>query len=311
MKITLKKLLLLLFVCTISARSYSQYYFYNEDFYDNPLLFEVGASVGLMNSLTDIGGHKGLGQRYLKDLNVNTSQFSGSIYAAALYKNQIGFRVEYTRGKITGADSLLKKDLGTPSDPRYDRNLSFRSPISEITAILELYPTYIFRRFDAESSPPKASPYLMIGIGYFHFNPQTKYKGQWVDIQPLRLEGQGFTQYPDRAQFSLSQTNIPMGLGVKYELNPKFNLRAEFLFRKLHTDYLDGVSNTYIDPVYFKDYLSGVQLEQALALSYRGGEIGKDHDHNAGAPRGNPNNNDSYFTLNFKAGLILGRTRIK
>ena len=311
MKRIIRPLLLLLFICILATRSQAQYYFYNEDYYDNPILFEIGASVGAMNALTDVGGHSGLGQKYLKDLNTGKSQLNASVYVGAIYQNKVGLRLEFTSGQVTGADSVLKKDIGSPSDPRYDRNSSFRTPITEFTAIVEIYPTYIFRKYDVETSPPKLAPYFMIGIGYFHFNPQAYYKGQWVNLQPLRTEGEGFKEYPDRPIYSLSQTNIPLGLGVKYEINARLNLRAEFLFRKLHTDYLDDVSKSYIDPTLFQNYLSGTQLQQALALSYRGGEIGKDHDHNPGAPRGNPKNNDSYFTFNIKAGLILGRARIR
>ncbi|GAC1380573.1 MAG: hypothetical protein NVSMB45_04020 [Ginsengibacter sp.] len=308
-------LITIFFISAFSSQTKAQYYFYNEDYYDNPVLFEVGASVGAMNALTSLGGHKGLGQRFLKDLNTGQTHLSGSVYFGALYKNQFGIRIEGTSGMVSGADSVLKKDAGTQSDPRYDRNLSFRSNISEISAIIEFYPTYIFRKYDVETSPPKAAPYLMIGLGYFHFNPQTLYKGQWVDLQPLSTEGQGFAEYPDRPVYSLSQTNIPLGIGVKYEVNARLNLRAEFLYRKLHTDYLDDVSTRYIDNSLYQKYFGNdpVKLERALALNYRGGEIGKDHDHQPGAPRGNTvrKNTDAYFTLNFKAGFILGRTRIK
>jgi hypothetical protein len=38
-----------------------------------------------MNSLTDIGGRKGNGKGGAKDLNVNSTTFSGGIYFSGLY----------------------------------------------------------------------------------------------------------------------------------------------------------------------------------------------------------------------------------
>ncbi len=40
----------------ISNQVHAQYYFFDEDYYDNDVLFEVGASINAMNSLTDLAG---------------------------------------------------------------------------------------------------------------------------------------------------------------------------------------------------------------------------------------------------------------
>ena len=39
-----------------TKKAEAQYYFYDENTYDNPVTFEFGASLGFMNSLTDLGG---------------------------------------------------------------------------------------------------------------------------------------------------------------------------------------------------------------------------------------------------------------
>ncbi len=126
------------------------------------------------------------------------------------------------------------------------------------------------------------------------------------------MEGQGFSEYPDRPNYKLTQLNFPLGAGVKYEVNGNLNLRAEFIYRFLKTDYLDDCSKTYIDPSLFAKYIKDpLMLNEALALNYRGYEIGKNHDHNVGAPRGRSNNNDAYFTLNIKAGFVFGRRKAR
>ena len=59
----------------------------------------------------------------------------------------------------------------------------------------------------------------------------------------------------------LNQLNIPLELGVKYELNSQFNVRAEFIYRKLNTDYLDDVSTEYIDPTIYANYFPKIRSD--------------------------------------------------
>ena len=49
----------------------------------------------------------------------------------AMYKDAIGVRLEGTFGQVTGFDSILK-NVGPSTFGRYERNLSFKSRISEL-----------------------------------------------------------------------------------------------------------------------------------------------------------------------------------
>ncbi len=306
----LKACIIFLFVVCISKQSQAQYYFYNNDYYNNDWLYEAGASVGAMNSLTDLGGRKGIGKRGVKDFTIKNTNLCGSVYMGIIYRNEIALRLEGTFGKVRGFDSILAKVAST-TNGRYERNLSFQSSITEISLIAEFHPIWIFGNFNQDHFPPDFSPYLLIGFGYFHFNPQAKLGNTWVPLQPLHTEGEGFAEYPDRKEYSLNQTNIPVGLGVKYELSAYLNVRAEFILRILQTDYLDDVHSRYIDPAVFPNYLSGTKLTQALILNnrYRGGLAPLDNTAHPGGIRGNPKNNDSYMSLNLKIGLVLGREK--
>ena len=106
----MKRIISLLSLCILltaySNNASAQYYFYNDDYYDSPILFEVGASLGAMNSLTDIGGNKGIGKRFVKDLNMGTTSFCGGIFVSAIYKNAVALRLEGTFGKISGNDNV-------------------------------------------------------------------------------------------------------------------------------------------------------------------------------------------------------------
>ncbi len=303
-------LITLVFSVTVQ-KSQAQYYFYDNNYYDNPLLFEIGGSVGVMNSLTDVGGRKGVGKKFVKDLVLKNSQLAGSVYAAATYKSAIALRLEYTFGQIKGYDSILKS-VKTSTYGRYERNLSFRSNISEIALTAEIHPLFLFINWeDRNQDPPRLSPYLVGGIGYFSFNPQARLGNKWVDLQPLSTEGQGFKEYPSRKPYELKQVNFPVGLGFRYELSSLLSLRAEFMYRILTTDYLDDVSRWYIDPTLYANYFSGNKLTNALLLNDRKYELNPGSVTYPGDQRGDPSDNDAYMTFNIKLGLTLGRERIK
>lgn len=140
-----------------------------------------------------------------------------------------------------------------------------------------------------------------MGIGWFSFNPQANLNGVWIDLQPLHTEGQGFKEFPDRKPYKLSQANLLFGAAMKFELSPNINLRVEWIHRYLFTDYLDDASTKYINPDLFSKYLTPSLAAQALQLHKR--------TNFKTSIRGDPKNTDSYFTVNFKLGLTLGRTR--
>jgi len=248
-------------------------------------------------------------------MNLGNTQVNASIYLMATYKEAVALRLEGTFGNIKSYDSILINEK-TTTNGRYQRNLNFRSKISEVSLIAEFHPLFMFVDWSLrdDRDPPKLSPYLAIGVGYFSFNPQTKSsRGDWVDLQPLSTEGQGFIEYPERKPYKLSQMNIPIGGGIRYELSPSLNLRAEFMYRKLSTDYLDDVSTRYIDPTIFSNYFSGNQLTDAQQLSFnnRVNDNTVLYRKSEGGIRGNPKNNDAYFTFNIKLGFAFGRESIR
>jgi len=302
-------------VCTISSlllanSANAQYYFYNDNFYDSPLLFEIGANIGAMNSLTDIGGKKGVGGKFVKDLNIGNTEFVAGIYFGATYKNAVALRLEANFGRVSAYDSVLSNvPLTDIARARYNRNLSFRSNITEIALVAELHPLFAFVDWTTkEFDPPRFSPYVLFGVGFFNFNPQANLNNRWVDLPPLSTEGQGFPEYPSRQPYKLNAISFPVGAGVKYDLSPTFNLRAEFMYRPTNTDYLDDVSKTYIDEQAFINNLAGANLSNALALHDRQrGEYLPQSE--PGKKRGNTKDKDQYFSFNLKIGMLFGRQR--
>ncbi|MBL7741469.1 MAG: hypothetical protein JNK14_19775 [Chitinophagaceae bacterium] len=286
---------------TLPVMTTAQYYYHNEKYYENDLVIELGASAGIINAMTDLGGRKGTGKGFIKDLNLKTSKPSFGFYILGMYKEAIGVRLEGSFGQVRAYDSILK-NVAPSTFGRYERNLSFRSSIRDFQLAVEVHP--LFFRHYGENEAPYWSPYAIAGIGYFSFNPEAELNGRWHALQPLRTEGQGFAEYPDRKPYKLSQINIPVGIGVRYEINSFLNARLEVVHRFLMTDYLDDVSETdFADPSLFYNYLSPAQAAVAEQLSNRSLPGSKVFQ------RGDPKDNDSFFTIQLKIGATIQSSR--
>jgi hypothetical protein len=328
----------ILIFSSINNNAKAQYYFYNDNYYYSPITYEVGASVGVMNCMTDLGGKAGMGKKFTKDLNMGSNHACFGGFVGVTYKQAIGLRLEATFGKVSASDNVLSSYANSNdlASARYHRNLNFESSISEFSLLAEVHPLFIFFNWEeSENGPPRFSPYLLGGVGMFSFNPKAKLGNNLVDLQPLSTEGQGFAEYPDRPVYKLKQMNYPLGLGLKYDVSALLSLRAEFMYRILNTDYLDDCSNNYVvyynaknpyDPtnpdIFDRNFGYGsTKAKNARALANRQAEIdpssdplnpmGNYYDMGVGSKRGSPTQKDSYFSFNFKVALTLGRERIR
>jgi hypothetical protein len=259
--------------------------------------------------LGDLGGHAGKGTTFIKDYNMTTTKLAVGAYAAAYPMQWLGFRLSLNYGSIEGADNEIKPK-GGDEETRLARNLDFRSNILEGTVMAEFYPT-VFLEEDPEDITARLRPYGVLGLGFFHFKPQGSYKAPngdtyWVDLQPLHTEGEGFPEYPDRKNYKLTQLNIPMGVGIKYFISENVNVAFEIIHRKTFTDYIDDVSTKYVDPSLFYKYLSPSQAPIAAAMANKTPVAQQAQGYRPGNKRGDPSQNDAYFTAQFKLGIRLG-----
>jgi hypothetical protein len=258
-----------------------------------------------MNCLTDLGGKKANGRNFLTDVNWKFSKPAFSAYATVLYNQWAGLGLQGSFGKIAGTDAWPK--LREIAAGRYTRNLSFESTIAELLLSAEVHPVELL--FPGRYTENCFSPYFILGAGYFGFNPVARHGNTVIRLAPLHTEGQGFKQFPDRKPYSLQQLNVAGGLGWNLEVNPFLKLAAEFVYRKLFTDYLDDVSRSYIDPQYFNENLPDNTASVARKLADRRPEVNPNLVTQPGEKRGNPDNKDAYFSILFKAGMVIGRER--
>jgi hypothetical protein len=297
---------LLCIVC-LEKPSYSQYYYYDDLHYDASVNWEFGLGAGGMNCFTDLGGRKGTGKGFMKDLNLSNTRLCASAYLEALYHYTIGGRLEFTYGSVTAYDSILGPGGGADGG-RYQRNLSFRSKILELSLLAEFHPLAC-HAYSNGLTLPRFSPYLVGGIGLFTFDPKAKLNNNWLSLNDLHTEGQGFVQYTGRKPYKLTQCNVPVGVGVKYEVSTLLNARLEIVHRLLFTDYLDDVSTSYINPEAFYTNLPPAEAALATQLADRRRSPNHADDSKGSGIRGNPGKKDTYFSVQLKFGLLLSRVR--
>ena len=89
--------------------------------------------------------------------------------------------------------------------------------------------------------------------------------------------------YPDRKPYSNIAAYIPLGMGYKYNLNPKMNIGIEAVYNFTTTDYLDDVSKTYAGINNFPTLPDGSPSVAAL-LQDRSYETGKPAHRYPGPP---------------------------
>jgi len=282
------------------------YYFYDFGHYEPTVVLDVGIHAGIMNSITDIGGNKN-GSKGIGALTTRSSQLGFGAAFTATYKDILALRLELNSGRVAQYDSTLADATSPTAKGRYERNLHFRSSIFDMGLLLEFHPILLRNYTINDRYFPRLSPYVCFGVGATFFNPQAQYQGRWIDLAPLRLEGQGFDEYPDRQPYSKTMIALPVGFGFRYEVSRTLFLRAEFLHRFTNSDYLDDVSEkNWVDPSLFNKYLQPNQAAIARQLYNRSTTINPPRNTR---PRGNPGETDTYWSAVLKIGICINRSR--
>ena len=260
----------------------------------------VGLSVNALNYYGDLSPKPG---RLSTDISFTRPAIGLSF--AHRFGPRYVLAANFMYGTLTGSDveSADKGDLENGFF-RYQRNLSFRNRIKELSVVASID---LFENQATYISRVAWTPYLFAGLAVFHHNPQAQVPdtdlhgnplpnaGEWVDLQPLGTEG----QYADLQEGSVNsgikpykniQLAIPMGIGARFRLNEVLDLSAELGFRYLFTDYIDDVSQNYVD-------LGALDSELARAMSYRSNELLTPAEVAALTPYTSAYNGESYSVI--------------
>ena len=198
---------------------------------------------------------------YFGDLNTRAKLNRPKPAIAVFFRKQFG---DYIAARLTaGFAQVGYSDVYSKNEFQRLRNLSFNSNIWE----LSLQGDFNFFRFNPVDPAYRFTPYVTLGVGIFSFDPYAFLEGKKYLLRPIGTEGQGTSAYPDRKKYNTTAIAFPIGVGVKFSINPNMNLGFEILHRVTNTDYLDDVSKTYAGAQYFKD-------PAALKLQDRSYEFG-------------------------------------
>lgn len=174
--------------------------------------------------------------------NVLNSKPGVTVFYRSNLSQIVSVRAGLTAGGIGASDRRQPIDAFAEQ-----RDASFDIFLMEASAVAE----YHFLNWRDEKHMRRFTPYLFGGLALFGISGTQNKPSEYSNVQGA----------------------IPFGLGIKYVINPKWYLAAEFGARKTFFDYLDNVS---------------VGANQ-LVKNYQ---------------YGNPYDNDAYYFF----GLILTRT---
>ncbi|MBH8559212.1 DUF6089 family protein [Hymenobacter negativus] len=194
----------------------------------------IGFSLNAMNYFGDLTPVTSF-----TSLRLGATRVGAGVSITRRFYPRLSGRFGLSYGRISGDDSFAN-DQDPDARFRNNRNMNFRNDVLEASAVaiidlIENRNNYLKR--------PDFVPYVFAGVAGFYHNPQglDSRTGNYVDLQPLRTEGQA-TAY-GKTQFS-----IPFGGGIRYRINRNFDASLEIGWRKTFTDYLDDVGGKYADP---------------------------------------------------------------
>jgi hypothetical protein len=298
-----KTILLLLILCVPLLLS-AQYKRKNRSAFGtkkNKVRKEYIVGIGGANFLGELGGANQIGTHFVKDFEFSATRPSLALGIRMRPSSRFAVKGGLHYLMLTGADKLTKEPY------RENRNLSFRSPVFELSVQAEFFLTkeqvghqYNIRNVKGMKSFDIQS-YFFVGVGGFYFNPQAKYNGTWINLQPLGTEGQGL---PGGAKkYSRFSVCIPYGLGAKYGVSKEWTIGIEIGIRKIFTDYLDDVSTVYYDNAALKAAHGemGAYLADPSLHNYPeslGGDATGATQTAAGDQRGDPKSKDAYMFTN-------------
>ena len=293
-------LFVLILMVSLSSNMSAQYFNGNNTYWKNQR-HSFAFGIGAANFLGELGGRDQIGTRFIYDMEWSETKPA----LQANYRYQVGSRVftkaQFAFALIGGNDALTEEPF------RRNRNLHFRSTIFELSLQMEVDIVQLKNnsRYSVSSAGRKhgSSVYLSAGVGATRFNPMANFQGKWYALRDFGTEGQKQESGP--REYSLFTVVLPIGVGFRYELSREWTLGIELVHRITFTDYMDDVSTTYFDNAQIKDTQGELASYFAdPSLGYYVDDKGREMPLNStftGAQRGQPKENDAYFTLSLNA----------
>lgn len=252
------------------------------------IMFQAGAT----QFLGDLGGRDRIGKDYsLADINFPSTNINLGIGYRYRFHPRFATTTLLNVGMLKGDDALTNEPI------RKERNLSFRSPIVNLSQRIEwivFANEKVGKRYNIKGNKGmkfhNEQFYVFGGVGIAYFNPQANYNGSWVNLRPLSTEGQGLANGPKK--YLPITATIPAGVGFRMGISQMWRIGIEASYIKTFSDYIDDVSGVYYDPAALSTQVSPT----SAALSNR--SPNNPDWFSAGEQRGDITDKDAFFFLN-------------
>jgi len=235
--------------------------------------------------------NKNRNRNFILSAGTGTTHYYGDLAKPGDHTNikpnfALGARYNFYRWFSAGAELTWFMLTGNDNtDPvKVTRNLSFQSHNFELSTVIHVSLFEEDRRFYMR---PFANPYIYGGIGFVSYNPTAKLEGERYNLRKLNTSGEDYSGFT---------ASFPVGVGVKFRVNPFFNVVLDGGYRFLLSDHIDDVSSgIYPEPTSFTN-------ETARKLSDRTWELGVNPTwaEQGKTVRGDPKDKDGYFIFNIR-----------
>lgn len=193
---------------------------------------------------------------------INSLRWHTGISWTRHFSPKTNFRVNFNWVRLGSDDAALKSSEKYKLS--YLRNSHFRNDVKELSFVA-------IHNFKPENRNTKIRsnniPYIFTGLAFLLHNPTAKtspeFGAKWVDLQPLKTEGQGLGGNPE-TPYKLFSGAFMLGLGLKKKLSNKIDLGIESCFRLPFTKYLDDIAIAQADPNLFTDPLAKAMSNRSL-----------------------------------------------
>ena len=281
---------------------------------------DYGLTIGTANYLGDIGGDQLSRRDFAADLHLGQTKMSTHIFVRYRLSSAVAMKA------LMGTVYLEDYDNLSSNLSRRTRNAHFRNFVNELSLRGEInfFSEPMLTRYTSKFRVG-VSAYATFGLTAFIHNPQARinrdaadyhYNQGNITTNPSQLN---YDQWYDLRGYKTEQftygsaaIGFPLGLGASFMINNKVRLGVEFVWNLTLTDYIDDVSFTYADPEELDDIGLILSQPSSIVIAETAGvdnpEVYLNNfrwDAAYTSPRGNPDKNDSYGTLQVAASRVV------
>lgn len=262
----------------------------------SPAFAQKGLEIGAKGGISVYYGDLSPSQFGLHTEDMN---FAGGIYLRYRPIDRFGVRVNGNFGRLSA-----EREVGVSNDVggRTTVSRNFRSQLTEFNLVAEFDLFYI-----GDVSDNFLAPYVYGGVGVLSFNPEVQLEnGTFVEVQPLRTEGQGLTSIDPNITYATTPYQLTRvvgiaGGGVRARFGGRFVVGLEIGGRFTGTDYLDDVSSQRVNYIDVRNGPGGTEAARISNPSVADPATAEPFTYTRGGEF-----NDFYFVGGLTFGITIG-----